>query len=475
MKKLLRFSLLALIALCGGGNLYAEDIIWQEDFSSYSANDVPSGGTYSYACTGTTKVYDEKLAGGTAPELLVAKSNQTFSAIIPLGGKSGEITLTYKANYDRITVSSTTTGVTLGDKSGSGTYKYTITVPSGTESLALEFKNTTSSNVRLDDIKLYQGVAKQPAGLSWGKSSASVTFGNGDDTYKYLPVLQNPNSLSITCSSSEESVATVTNAGEITIVGAGETILSAVFEGNDDYEAQTVTCTVKVNPAPSDTPNTIAEFKALAANTVGVLKITDGVVLAAGNKYIVVKDATGVIMINETRSEGAISVTQGQKISGTINGTKTAFGGLDGIKSITASDITVSDGTITATQIAVSNIEGQEYLTELWQLQDVIVKKDGNNYYIYNYTGAAKVLQIYDEFKIEGAVAAEGTYTLEGLRGKYNATEQFWPTKVTLTSGIQNQIIDTDVNAPLYNLKGERVDGSYRGVVIQNGQKKIQK
>lgn len=41
-------------------------VLWSEDFSSYSANDVPSGGTYSYVCLNggsDTKIYNEKLAG----------------------------------------------------------------------------------------------------------------------------------------------------------------------------------------------------------------------------------------------------------------------------------------------------------------------------------------------------------------------------------------------------------------------------
>ena len=42
-------------------------------------------------------------------------------------------------------------------------------------------------------------------------------------------------------------------------------------------------------------------------------------------------------------------------------------------------------------------------------------------------------------------------------------------------TGIQNLTIDADVNAPMYNLKGERVDANYRGVVIKAGKKTIQK
>lgn len=44
---------------------------------------------------------------------------------------------------------------------------------------------------------------------------------------------------------------------------------------------------------------------------------------------------------------------------------------------------------------------------------------------------------------------------------------------VTTTSGINNVTIDEQGNCPVYNLNGQRVDDSYKGVVIQNGKKRI--
>ena len=244
MNKILRYSFVALLAMVFAPS-FAEDIIWQEDFSSYAAGEVPSGGDYSYACVGSgTKIYNDKLAGGIAPELLIGKSGGSFSVTIPLNGKSGDMILSYKANYDRITV--TATGATIGDKTAVGTsYSIPVTVAAGTESVTLKFENT-QSNVRFDDAKLYQGTAKKPAGLSWGKASTTVTFG---EDYSSIPTLQNPNELAVECTSDNAEVCTVTNAGVITVVGAGDANISAAFAGNDEYEAQTVTIKITVKPA----------------------------------------------------------------------------------------------------------------------------------------------------------------------------------------------------------------------------------
>ena len=132
--------------------------LWSEDFSSYGADDVPSGGTYGYNCTnggGTTKIYNQNNAGGTAPELLVAKSGGTFSAIVPLNNASGTLTLTYKTNAKTMSVSTTTEGIAGGDTFNSaGEHTVTFTgVTTSMTSITIVF-TTSSDNVRLDDIML---------------------------------------------------------------------------------------------------------------------------------------------------------------------------------------------------------------------------------------------------------------------------------------------------------------------------------
>ena len=48
-------------------------------------------------------------------------------------------------------------------------------------------------------------------------------------------------------------------------------------------------------------------------------------------------------------------------------------------------------------------------------------------------------------------------------------------TTVTPPTGIEALTIDTDANAPMYNLAGQRVDKDYKGVVIKNGRKVVVK
>ena len=82
-------------------------------------------------------------------------------------------------------------------------------------------------------------------------------------------------------------------------------------------------------------------------------------------------------------------------------------------------------------------------------------------------------LLCYDEFK--AVTLAEGTYNIEGIRGKYNDTDQFWVTSFTVASGIQSVKMEKDDNATIYNLAGQKVDNSYKGLIIKNGKKMLQK
>lgn len=267
-------TLLLLSALLMSIGTFAADIIWSEDFSSYAAGEVPSAGSNSYVCVdgkSATKIYDESLAGGTKPELLIGKNGGSFSATVPLNGKSGEMTLSFQSNKTVLTVSAT--GATVGTVTRTGnTYQYPVTVAAGTTSVTITFSNSNANtNARFDDLKLFQGESKKPAGLSWGTASRSVTIGSSSNTF---PTLSNTNNLTVSYSSSDTNVATIAADGTITLVAAGTTTISAAFAGNDEYEAQTVSyeltvaaeSTVDISNTP-ETAYTVAKtYELIAAN-----------------------------------------------------------------------------------------------------------------------------------------------------------------------------------------------------------------
>ena len=246
MIKTLRYSLLSLLVLVCGSVAAQKETLWAEDFSAYAANDVPAGGDYGYACVGSgTKVYAENLAGGESPELLIGKSGGSFSVTIPMNGKSGEMTLRFKANR---TLSVTSDDATIGDKTNTGNdYTIPVTVAEGTASVTLQFDNTSSKNIRFDNAELFIGESKKAPGLSWGTASYEVTIGSEDNTF---PTLSNENNLAVTYSSDNTDVATIDAEGNITLAAAGTANITAEFAENDEFEAGSVSYKLIVKAAP---------------------------------------------------------------------------------------------------------------------------------------------------------------------------------------------------------------------------------
>lgn len=260
MIKTLRYSLLSMLMLVCGSVAAQKETLWAENFNSYAANDVPAGGDYGYVCKdgeSSTKVFIEAIAGGEAPELLISKKGGSFSVTIPMNGKSGEMTLRFKANR---TLSVTSDDATIGDKTNTGNdYTIPVTVAEGTASVTLKFDNTSSKNIRFDNAELFIGESKKAPGLSWGVASREVTIGSEDNAF---PTLSNENNLAVTYSSDNTEVATIDAEGNITLVAAGTANITAEFAGNDEFEAGSVSykLIVKVAPEPpvdiTNTPET---------------------------------------------------------------------------------------------------------------------------------------------------------------------------------------------------------------------------
>ncbi|MBQ7672239.1 MAG: chitobiase/beta-hexosaminidase C-terminal domain-containing protein [Paludibacteraceae bacterium] len=279
MKKVFLNCMLLLCALIvGSGSLWAETVtIWSENFSAYSADDVPSGtislphtgtsvkanGTLTYSCTNgnnggsTTAIYEDNLAGGTSPELLVGKYGKggntggTFTAVIPLDHIQGTITLTWYQNKQKLHVYSTTDGVSGGydakpDNAGEVSTTFTG-ITSDMTSLTLVFQ-VYSSNVRLDNIELTGNCVKvstptfDPAASSVASGTeVAINCGTEGAIIYYTTNGNDPTTSS-----------TVYNPASKPIINANTTIKAfAVKDGLTNSEIASASYTVAV---PCETP-----------------------------------------------------------------------------------------------------------------------------------------------------------------------------------------------------------------------------
>lgn len=85
--------------------------------------------------------------------------------------------------------------------------------------------------------------SKAAAGLAYAVTAIDKNIGDA----AFTNPLTNPNSLTVTYSSSDENVATVDANGEVTVKGIGTTAIKASFAGNASYLAQEVSFTLSVD------------------------------------------------------------------------------------------------------------------------------------------------------------------------------------------------------------------------------------
>ncbi len=169
-------------------------------------------------------------------------------------------------------------------------------------------------------VRIYRNTnGKLPAGLSYSETSFTATVG-ADNAF---PTLDNPNDLDITYSSSNEGVATIDEDGNVTLVAAGTTTISATSEETDEYKAGSASYTLTViEPEVPQTDNdNVYEL------------VTDATTLAEGDAIILVglnieeaeedgEEDTfnyyGLSMTQKANNREAVAVTYNE--DGTIQG-----------------------------------------------------------------------------------------------------------------------------------------------------------
>lgn len=418
MNKILRFSMMAVLALVANIGFAQTTILWQEDFSSYKADAVPKGGAYNYACEGTgTKVYVDtekakaNLAGGESPELLVSKNGGSFSATVALNGVSGQLTLTYKTNKNFI--KATVENAKAGDLVKTGNdVSLPITVAAGTASITIKIANTSTGkgqNGRLDNIKLFQGVGKKAPGLSWGTSARTVTIGAEDNLF---PKLTNTYNLAVKYSSDDPDVAAIDAAtGEITLGIPGKTNITAEFDGNDEYEAAKVTYELTVKAASTVDLKNTPETAYTVAKALELINAGEGL---DANVYV----------------KGQITNIQEVDITD-------KFGN---------ATYTISDDASAANALLI--YRGYYYDKGKFTSKDQI--KVGDVVVVYG-----KLVKFYEKFEMN---SGNHIYSINGV-----------------VSGVDNITVDKNVDAPAYNVAGQRVNDAYKGIVVKNGKKYLNK
>lgn len=177
----------------------------------------------------TVEVSSAATFAETAPSIDFPATSTYTQEATTAEGYTGTVTYEITANTAGATIEGSTVTVT---KAGSVTVKATAPAVEGF------LASTATYTLTVND-------AREECGLAFAESSQQVTVGNVLDA----PELTNPYNLTVSYSSSDESVAIVDADGNVTGVAVGTATITATFDGNDLYQAGSASYTVRVKKA----------------------------------------------------------------------------------------------------------------------------------------------------------------------------------------------------------------------------------
>lgn len=225
-------------------------IPWYEDFSSMDLS--------NYVITNGSKTEDNQekivetklfetnpLAGGDAPEILIASKGGSLTALLSTNGYVGNLTLTFKSNHaDYITVT-TSSNVSISKVTD---VEYTLSVPEGVNEFDITLKNTASSNSRVDDIEIAK--SREAQTLTFANEVYNLSVGSAE-MISFDGQIVSGAKTTVTYTSDNEDVAIVNAAtGAVTLTGAtGTAVITAAAVQTSEYKGATaVYSVIVVNP-----------------------------------------------------------------------------------------------------------------------------------------------------------------------------------------------------------------------------------
>ena len=323
---------------------------------------------------------------------------------------------------------------TFDTKGQSKTFTLTGTAENTVYYLAISNKNFQCTEL----VLVYEIAApdtRDEAGLAWKKSGVEVDSDTAslEDADNVLPTisLYNPNSLTVTYSSSNTSVATIiesgVGAGTISLVATGSTTISATFAGNDDYKPATVEYTLTVSDNRTNYAfTTIAGLNNLVTSTSSSFNgyLTDAVVsFVPQSNTAIVKDATGSVMFYKSNH----GLKQGQTFTGAITVTAIKYNSL--YSEVTAwGDVTFSgsETTVAPESVTLSALNGHydDYQNAYVQVAGLsITSIDGSGNKNIHVTDGNNSYVIYDNPGTHTCAVGD-VITVKGTVSKYSTTEQ---------------------------------------------------
>lgn len=342
--------------------------------------------------------------------------------------------------------------------------------------------NGTNTKWGLSKIKMANKIITFDVGNTFEltdiKLPQTFTLGLGLSAKLEATVTPDYAEYSLTWTSSNTKVATVDKE---------EGIVKGISEGTADITVKsnnglTSTCTVKVERVQAID---IEAFKNLDIDEQSLIQLQDAEVLYVYENDAYIRDAKGCIMFSNT----GLNLKNNDRINGTIvaklgktNDMLQAVG-VEGSTNDSGLTITAGDE-VKPREVKMEDLTEADY-SDMILVKAVQIERDNG---IWAYAGDKRA-RIYNPFQIKdlGSIPSNTTdkyyditaiYGTDVLNGQViNELYRLKPV-VEVDAPTAISVLSTDskeANGMLYNIHGQRVSNNYRGLIIRNGKKMINK
>ena len=124
---------------------------------------------------------------------------------------------------------------------------------------------------------------------------------------------------------------------------------------------------------------------------------------------------------------------------------------------------------------AITEVETEKFFNATYNISDNGTT-EGQQLIVFHgkYIGGAN-FESKDQINIGDEVIVYGQ--LVNFKGKYeiNSNNQIYSINGATSAGVKNITVDKNVDAPAYNVAGQRVNDAYKGIVVKNGKKYLNK
>lgn len=403
--------MMAVLALVANICFAQTTTLWQEDFSSYKADAVPNGGAYNYACEGSGTKVYAENLAGGDAPELLV-SKKGGSFSATVSLNGVSGQLTLTYKTNKNFIKATVENAKAGDLVKSGNdVSLPITVAAGTASITIKIANTSTGK----GLNGRLDNIKLFQGV--GKKAPGLSWGTATRT--------------VTIGAEDNKFPTLTNTYNL-----------AVKYSSDDPDVAAIDATTgEITLGMAGKANITAEFEG-----------NDEYEAAKVSYELTVKDVPSVDLKNTP--ETAYTVAKALELINAGEGLEANVyvkGQITNIQDVDTGDFgnatyTISDDATAANALLI--YRGYYYDKGKFTSKDQI--KVGDVVVVYG-----KLVKFYEKFEMN---SGNHIYSINGV-----------------ASGVDNITVDKNVDAPAYNVAGQRVNDAYKGIVVKNGKKYLNK